>query len=275
MTNIAISNLAWDERVDQQIFEVMRNIRIYSLEISPFRDAATISEVYKQFNDKMSELLNRYGIHIVALQSLMFRYPEVSFFKDESTRNEIFEHLVSVLEFSNKVGSTIVVFGSPKNKIKGKLSREEVLDIAKNFFRKLAEQAQRLNVTFCIEPTPAVYGADFIRSTGEALDFVKEVKHRSLKINLDIGSSILNNEKIEEIVPGNIEYIGHVHVSEPYLRAIDYNYLFHKNIAQALNNSNYKGIVSIEMLPTGKSDAKNISEILSFVKNVYQLNYEK
>ncbi|MBU3964726.1 sugar phosphate isomerase/epimerase [Patescibacteria group bacterium] len=275
MTDIAISNLAWNESADQQIFEAMRNLEIFSLEISPFRDVTGILEVNKRFDNKMSKLLNSYGIHIVALQSLMFRYPGVSLFKDEATRSEMFEHLVSILEFSNKVGSTIVVFGSPKNKIKSKLSREGALDIAKNFFRKLADQAQRLNITFCIEPTPAVYGADFILNTNEALDCVKGVNRKSIKINLDIGSSILNNEKIEGIIRDNIKYIGHVHISEPYLKAIDCNYLFHRNIAQALNNSNYKGVVSIEMLPAGKSDAKNISEVLSFVKNVYQLNYEK
>jgi len=269
MTNIAISNLAWSELEDQKIFEVMRNLEIFNLEISPFRDTERISEVDKRFDNRMSKLLDRYGIRIVALQSLMFRYHEVSLFKDVATRNEIFDHLVRVLEFSNKVGSTIVVFGSPKNKIKGKLSRKKALDIAKNFFRKLADQAQKLNITFCIEPTPTVYGADFILSSSEALDFVKGVNHKSIKINLDIGSSITNNEKIERIIRDNIDYIGHVHVSAPYLKAIDCDYLFHKNIAQALNDANYKGVVSVEMLPIGKSDIKNITEILSFVKNVY------
>jgi len=273
--DIAISNLGWSEREDQKIFELMGNLGIYNLEISPFRDVADISEISEGFDQKMSRLLNQYKIRVGALQSLMFRYQKASLFKDVATREGIFKHLVNVLDFSNKVGSTVVVFGSPKNKIKGKLSHGEALDIAKNFFRKLADQAQRRNITFCIEPTPAVYGADFICDTKEAIDFVKAVNHKSLKINLDIGSSILNNEKIEEIIPGNIEYIGHVHVSEPYLKAIDCNHPFHKNIAQALNNSNYKGVVSIEMLPAGKSDAKNISKILSFVKNVYQLNYEK
>jgi len=270
MTKIAISNLAWQKSEDERMFDIMRALGISNLEVSPFRDAATISEARKQFDDEISKQLSRYGIHIVALQSLMFGYPEATLFKDKDIRSRMFEHLVSVLEFSNRVGSTVIVFGSPKNKIRGKLSHNEAIDIAKDFFKKLADQAKAFNVTFCIEPTPSIYGANFICSTQEAIDFVKAIGHKSLKINLDIGSSILNNEKIEKIITNNIEYIGHLHVSEPYLKTIKLNHYFHRGITQALKSSNYKGIISIEMLSSGKPDIKNISEILSFVKNTYQ-----
>ena len=269
MTDIAISNLAWKESEDQQIFKIMHDLGIYNLEVSPFRDAS-MSEVDKQFDDRMSKLLDYYGIRVVALQSLMFRYLEVSLFKDEVTRNEIFKHLVDVLRFSNKVGSTVVIFGSPKNKIRGKMPYKETLDIAKNFFEKLADQAKRFNITFCIEPTPSVYGADFIQNTNEAINLIEVINHKSLKINLDIGSSILNKEKVEKIISKNIKHIGHIHISEPYLLTINHSHSFHKNIVQALKNNNYKGIVSIEMLPIDRANVKNISETLFFVKNIYQ-----
>jgi len=270
MRRIAISNLAWRKSEDEQVFDVMRNLGVFNLEISPFRDAITVSEVKKQFSDTVLKKLNHYGIDIVACQALMFRYPEVSLFKDEVARNGIFAHLISVLEFSNQVGAKVVVFGSPKNKIKAKLSHHEAMSVAKDFFEKLAERAKAFDVTFCIESTPSAYGADFICNTQEAVDFVRAVGHRSLKVNLDIGSSILNNEKIDEIVTDNIKYIGHIHVSTPHLKAINPDHSFHKNIAKALNSNNYNGIVSIEMLPTNQQNTKNISETISFIKEIYQ-----
>ena len=93
----------------------MHDLGIYNLEVSPFRDAS-MSEVDKQFDDRMSKLLDYYGIRVVALQSLMFRYLEVSLFKDEVTRNEIFKHLVDVLRFSNKV--LLGRFATPLLKVK-------------------------------------------------------------------------------------------------------------------------------------------------------------
>lgn len=270
MIRVAISNLVWRKPRDKQVFGIMRNFGVLNLEISPFRDVTTVSAARKQFNKETSGLLKQYGIHVVAFQALMFRYPEVSLFKDETARSGIFEHLVNVLEFANKIGSTIAVFGSPKNKARGGLSYGEAMKIAKNFFRRIAEQAKTFNITFCIEPTPSIYGADFICDTQEAINFIRSVGHKSLKINLDIGSSILNGEDVEKIINKNIDYIGHVHVSEPHLKAINFNQSFHKNIAKALNDSNYNGFVSVEMLPSNRQDIKNISKTISFVKNMYQ-----
>lgn len=270
MTKIAVSNLAWRQSEDEKIFNIMRDLNVLNMEISPFRDASTLPEAKEQFYNETASFLNKYGIRVVAFQALMFRYPEISIFESEVARNKISERLKGVLEFLNQIGATVAVFGSPKNKIRGALSRNEAMNIAKSFFGQIADQAKIFNVIFCIEPTPSAYGADFICNTQEAVDFVKTIGHDSLKINLDIGSSILNGEDINKVIEDNIDHIGHVHVSEPHLRAINFNQSFHKGIAKTLNDSNYNGIVSVEMLPSDRRDIKNISKIISFVRDTYQ-----
>lgn len=269
MTKIAVSNLAWRESEDEKVFDIMRNLNVLNLEISPFRDASTLPEAKKQFHNETS-LLNQYGIRVVAFQALMFRYPEISIFEDTTARNKILKHLRGVLEFLNQIGSTVAVFGSPKNKIRGALPHNKAIGIAKDFFIQIAEQAKISNVIFCIEPTPVAYGADFICSTQEAIDFVKKINHDFLKINLDIGSLILNREDVEKMIKENINYVGHVHVSEPYLKTINLNRTFHKSIAKTLNDSKYNGFVSIEMRPSDKQNIENIFKVISFVKNIYQ-----
>lgn len=270
MTKIAVSNLAWRESEDEKIFNIMRDLNVLNMEISPFRDASTLPEAKEQFYNETSKLLNQYGIRVAAFQALMYRYPEVSIFEGATARNKILKHLRGVLEFLNQIGATIAVFGSPKNKIKGTLSNDEAMNIAKDFFIQIAEQARLYNVIFCIEPTPTAYGADFICNTQEAVDFVKTISHHSLKINLDIGSLILNGEDIEKMINENIGYVGHVHVSEPYLNAISPNQPFHKSIAKTLDDSKYNGFVSIEMRSSDKQNIENIFKAISFVKNIYQ-----
>jgi sugar phosphate isomerase/epimerase len=270
MIKIAVSNLAWRKSEDEKVFEIMRDLNVLNLEVSPFRDASTLPEVKTQFNNETARLLNKYGIHVAAFQALMFRYPEVSIFEGETARNRILEHLKGVLEFLNQTGATIAVFGSPKNKIRGTLSHDEAMSIAKDFFRQIAEQAKIFNVIFCIEPTPTAYGADFICNTQEAVDFVKTIDHDSLKINLDIGSSILNEENIEKIINENIDYVGHLHVSEPYLKTINLNPSFHRSVVKTLNANHYNRFISIEMLPNNELDVKNIAKTISFVKDIYQ-----
>lgn len=86
MAKIAVSNIAWHESEDEQVFSVMRNLEISCLEISPFRDDATIPEVKKRFNEKTLGLLRQYGIDVVAFQALMFRYPKISLFENYLVR---------------------------------------------------------------------------------------------------------------------------------------------------------------------------------------------
>lgn len=266
MTNIAISNLAWHKSEDEKIFELMHNLNIRHLEISPFR-----ASVDPSVNGLLKKL-DGYKIYVVALQSLLFRYPELSIFQNQPTRQKIFDHLVKVFKFASEVKAKVLVFGSPKNKIRGTMPYTHAFDIATHFFKKLAKQAKKFNLTLCIEPTPIVYGADFIRNTNEAIDLIKAVDNGSLKLNLDIGSSMLNQERIEEIILRNIKYIGHFHISEPYLETINHNQSFHQSIAQTLYNSAYKGFVSIEMLPNNESNIARVYETLSFIKEIYQKN---
>ncbi len=270
MIKIAVSNLAWRKSEDEKVFEIMRDLNVLNLEVSPFRDGSILPEVRKQFCNETKKLLNQYGISVAAFQSLMFRYPEVSIFEGATARNKILEHLKGVLEFLNQTGATIAVFGSPKNKIRGALSHDEAVSIAKDFFRQIAEQAKIFNVIFCIEPTPMAYGADFICNTQEAVDFVKTINHDSLKINLDVGSSVLNKENIEKIINKNIDYVGHLHISEPYLKIINLNPSFHKSVAKTLNANHYNKFISIEMLPNNEINVRNITKTISFVKDIYQ-----
>ncbi len=270
MTKIAVSNLAWRKSEDKRIFDIMCDLNTLNLEISPFRDVSTLPEAKKQFHNEIAKLLNQYGIRVVAFQALMFRYPEVSIFEGVTARKKILKHLRGVLEFLNQIGGAVAVFGSPKNKIRGALPHDEAVNIAKDFFIQIAEQAKVFNVIFCLESTPAVYGADFICNTQEAVDFVKTISHDSLRVNLDIGSSILNGEDIKKIINENIDFVGHVHINEPHLKIINFNQPFHKSIAKTLIDSNYNGFVSIEMRPSDRQNIENISKIISFVKNIYQ-----
>jgi hypothetical protein len=40
MTKIAVSNLAWRKSEDKKVFNIMRDLNVLNMEISPFRDAS-------------------------------------------------------------------------------------------------------------------------------------------------------------------------------------------------------------------------------------------
>lgn len=279
MKNIAISNLAWSQTEDDQIFNIMATLQVSLLEISPFRESADKKVMSNESAHNLKKRLHDYGIKVVALQALLYRFPELVIFQDKTTREKTLNHLVHVIDFAHEVGAKSLIFGSPKNKLRGELEYDSAFTIATDFFGRLAERAKLQQVSLCIEPTPAVYGSDFIRNTDETVALLKAVSSSALRLNLDIGSLVVNEENIEDTIQNNMQYIGHVHISEPFLKMITLDSSFHKRIANKLNANSYNGNVSIEMLPQTNQNGDGIYKTLSFIQKIYSTdvfsNYEK
>ncbi|MDO8610903.1 MAG: sugar phosphate isomerase/epimerase [bacterium] len=274
MKNIAISNIAWLQSEDDKMFEIMANLKVSLLEISPFRESADKKVINNESAKNLKMRLYNYGIKIVSLQALLYRFPELVIFQGKVTRAKTLNHLERVIDFACEVGAKSLIFGSPKNKLRGKLDYDNAFTIAIDFFGKLAERAKLQQVSLCIEPTPTVYGSDFIRDTNETVALLKAVNSSALRLNLDIGSSIVNKENIEDIIQNNIQYIGNVHISEPFLKMITFNSLFHQRIADKLNANSYNNNVSLEMLPQTNKNVNGIYRTLIFIQKIYS-NYEK
>lgn len=149
------------------------------------------------------------------------------------------------------------------------MSYNDAFAIAVRFFGSLAQDARPRGVTFCLEPTPEIFGADFIRNTDEAMELIQTVGSDALRLNLDLGALVINGEDPGHIIRTHARYIGHVHVSEPHLRLIHEDKIFHHSVARALRESAYNGIVSVEMLPQASENAMHIAKTLSFVKSLY------
>lgn len=270
MTDIAISNLAWLPHDDKKVFKLMSELDIRYLEISPFRKSANLSSVNSVSANLQRNILKTYNIKISSMQALLFRHSELTIFKEKSIREKTFDHLVKIIKFADMLEAKTLIFGAPKNKLRDKMKYSEALDISQDFFGRIGEKAEKYGINFCIEPTPSVYGADFIRNTTEALELINAVNSKSLKLNLDIGSLILNKEDIETVLSKNIQHIGHIHISEPYLRTINLDHSFHRKIANAIKFSFYSGIIAIEMLPQSKNNIHTIRKTLSFIKEAYE-----
>ena len=143
------------------------------------------------------------------------------------------------------LGARFLTFGSPKNRlIKGQNSKE-IEEISLNFFYKLGQIAKENQVTICLEPNPKEYGANFLTTTMQAHNFVKKLNHPNIKMQLDTGTCILNEEDLELL---DNSTIGYIHASNPFLLPID-----EQNVGQIKNKLNLLDkledkVVCIEML---------------------------
>jgi D-psicose/D-tagatose/L-ribulose 3-epimerase len=166
------------------------------------------------------------------------------------------------------LGITAMVFGSPKNRLKGNLDDKLVDEIGYDFFRKIGDVAQTYDIQFCIESNPSEYGADFLTTTKSVVEFVKKINHQNINVHLDSGAMKLNNENYQESIISSQPF-SHFHISEPNLTPVPQE-VDHHIIAATLKEINYDKWVSIEMRATDdKDNLSQIDKTLDFVTKTY------
>jgi sugar phosphate isomerase/epimerase/dTDP-4-dehydrorhamnose reductase len=258
---LAISNLAWEEKQNEKVLPILKKYKIVKIEVAPSKISNL--EAFRDFWQKNC-------IEIIATTSLLFGHPELTIFENELIRQKTLVYLKKMIKTSSLLGAKTMIFGSPKNRNIGNLSKKEALEIAKDFFGKIAEKCKRYNINFAFEPNPPIYGTDFINTTKEAIELTKIVNHPNFGINIDMSTMTKNKENYEETIKNALPYAKHFHLSEPGLKVIPQKLSNHKKLAKALKKTKYNGILSIEMpLQDTKTNLQQIKKTLKFIASTY------
>jgi sugar phosphate isomerase/epimerase len=115
-----------------------------------------------------------------------------------------------------------------------------------------------------LEPNPTIYHTNFINTTTQAIELIREVSSKGFLLNLDIGT-MLYNEESPEILKKNLHLIHHIHISEPGLACIQPHEL-HYQLADILR-SGYDHYISIEM--GRQDDIHTIQHAIHYMKGLF------
>lgn len=268
LPNLAISNIAWNKDEDNSVYELMQKYSCIGLEIAPTRTWTNIDNFSLDSAKAFKKIINARSIEIVAMQSLMFNYPELTFFETFEKNKNSTKFLKCIIDLASYIGNLSLVFGSPKNRLIGNMKRSIAEEIAINTFGAIGDYAFSKNVYFCLEPNPTVYGADFLTTTNEAVNFIKKVNSPGLWVNIDTGTIAINHEPVIETLNRALPYAKHIHISEPLLTEIK-EIDFHSTIVQQVIKNGYKGWVSIEMKSgLNPSNISTVSNVLNLVQSL-------
>jgi len=165
-------------------------------------------------------------------------------------RETLLLHLFAVCRIGAGLGATRIVFGSPKNRDRTGLNDIQVMEIAIPFFKRLGDVAQSYGVTLCLEPNPPCYGANFMTTSAETAEVVKQIAHPAIRMQLDTGALAINTEEPAEVLQNSAMLIGHIHASEPDLVPLGDGATNHAAMAEAVLQRLPRHVVSIEMVAT-------------------------
>lgn len=259
---LSISNIAWDSQDDQLIYETLKENGFSAIEIAPTR---FVTEKPYDFTEKIrkqcSAIRQEFGLSISSMQSILYGKTE-NIFNTKEERNVLIGYTKKAIDLAEVIECPNLVFGCPKNRI---ISSEEQKKYAIQFFDELGKYAIEKNTVVAIEPNPAIYGTNFINTTQEAFEFVQELSNPGVKVNLDLGTIIENNESLGDIFQ-NLDFINHIHISEPYLECIKQRSL-HMELRQGLEKYGYGGCVSIEMKK--QDDISDVVNTILYVKEIF------
>jgi D-psicose/D-tagatose/L-ribulose 3-epimerase len=247
---LAMSAIAWEPPHDEAAARILREHGFEGVELAPTKifprpDAAEDAEIAA-----CRAAWETRALPIVALQALLFGRPDLTVFGE--ARESTLAYLSRVARLGARLGAGALVFGSPRNRARGKLPMAEAWRSAVSFFRALGSAAAEAGTCVCIEPNPPRYGADFVTTSEEALRLVEEVASPGFGLHLDAACALLAGEHFPASLRASAPVLRHVHLSEPDLAPVRARgSLDLPAIAAALRDIGYRGWVSVEMKPAG------------------------
>ena len=257
---LSISNIAWSSENDQEMYAFLKQER-FDLEIAPTR--IFLEDPYSDLNRAsifQKDLKSDFGLAIPSMQSICFGRSE-AIFGTEEERKAIFDYTKKAIDFASAINCGNLVFGSPKNRIIG----ENQMEIAYEFFKELGEYAKSKNTVLSMEANPEIYGTNFITTTAQAFDFVKEIKDSGIMVNVDLGT-VINNEESLDTIEKNLNLVNHIHISEPYLERIIPRKI-HGELAAMLHQNAYSNYVSIEM--KNQNNIELVKQTANYIKDSF------
>ena len=251
---LAVSNIAWSFMDRIEAYKILQDSGIRGLEIAPtlFFQNAVSNKVDLSDTDTITSInqLHDFQLQLVSMQSVLYGTEFAKLFAGEKSLIVFENTMREAISLAGKLSIGNIVFGAPSARfVPDTMTATEAYQIASRSLLSLGDFAELNNTTIAIEATPSVYGSNFITNTKEALNFVLELNHPAIKLNLDLGVLLFHNEigSIERLIQGNISIIGHVHISEPDLAPAPLDIRVTANVLRILNRANYHNWISIEM----------------------------
>ena len=269
--DISVSNIAWDLSIEEEVFKLLKKQNVNNIDIALSKYFPNIEIVDDKDIYDLKNYFEKSKIKVIGMQSLLFGLDKVNMFNSKSDRKILIEYLSKVFNIAGRLNIKKLVFGSAKNRNISIENKDKTKEIAYEFFNQLGHNAQENNVLICIEPQPMIYDSNYLTNSNEVYTFVNNLNHENVKMQLDIGSMIVNNED-PKLISTYDHKIGHIHISRPYLEPIYLN-KFKDDINFAINirKSLPSYPVTIEMLTKKEKEPLfSIYNSIEYVKKIFK-----
>ena len=265
---LSFSHIAWAPDDEAASLEFLKMLGLREIEVAPLRAFGDPLLATEAMVREKAAWYRQHGFRIGSFQALLFGTEGLELFGTADSRERMKEILIAIGRIAGWAGAGPMVFGSPKNRLRGALSHHEAAAIAVPFFREIGDTCAAVGSYLVIEANPEAYGADFCTDLSQAAELVTAVDSPGFGLHLDAGGLALGNDDFEPVLQQAASLLMHVHASQPNLVSFGEPHPIHARVARALHRIEYAGSIAIEM--RSQPDGLNsVREAVEYVGRTY------
>lgn len=265
MKGLSVSNLAWGGVVDPARCDWLTELGVQGIEVAP---TALTGGRWPTRSQRRALAATMAGseLRVSGLQSLLFGRPELSLF-DRATWPDLTQQLTECAELAAELGADVLVFGSPRNRLRGSLAMPEAIQTAGEYFASLVPVMAAHQVVLSLEPNPPGYGADFMTTYDELLAVVDDVGSPWVQPQIDTGCLTMAGDDPAWAVQRRAPV--HAHVSAQGLGALPGTGIDHEAVAAALHGIGFPGWITLEILLAKLHDPRELQDSIQWMVRTY------
>jgi sugar phosphate isomerase/epimerase len=243
---LSISNLAWGTTPLNEVIPKLSDAGIQGIEIAPTAIWSNLDDISDLEIREFKSYLNSHGLVVSGIQSLLYGHPEFQLF-ERNCWSDMKKHLQNVFRIGGLLGADVAVFGSPKNRVRGKIDTQTADQMAEIFFKQLIPSLTENGIVLTLEPNAPDYGADYLTTYEDIVSLSSSIKSENVMPQIDTGCLWMVGTNPEHAYSFYKPH--HIHLSVPKLEQVPGNFEF-DSFMELLHSTNYDGWLVIEMLPS-------------------------
>lgn len=237
------------------------------IELAPFTMASDITMLGKDKRAEAKRIITDSGLETIGLHWLLAKtegYHLTS--PDPSVRFATIDYMKALIEATNDLGGSLMVFGSPKQRdIAMDISREDGERWAAEILGAISGDLEEFGVELCLEPLSTTE-TNFLTSIDETRALIERVGHPSVTLHLDVKAMSSDpGGTVPELIRKHGAYAGHFHANDENLKGPGMGEVDFGPIMKALTESGYDRWVSVEVFdftPGAEETARQSLECL-------------
>jgi len=240
-SKLCISNICVNTLSHVQFASIIKLFGIKNIQVAP-------TKLIKSWDNLDILDLNIYkniGLNVYSFQSITYTLNTLNIF-NKNTQNDLYNHLIKVIDYAEKNKVKVIVFGCPRNRIVIDEQRDNK-EVFINFFKKIGNYIETKNLKICLENNSKQYNCNFINTIQECSYLVRKINKKNIKMMVDLGNAVMEKDTWYYLKK-DIDIIYNIDISNPNMNDFSEIHESNKLFNFVVKSNNYKNIINLEML---------------------------